>query len=173
MNIIMVDVINTLVNLLVMLKSLLKLNIVLVSLQLKTRQLLQLLVQLNFVKKSISIWVSFYRGRKLESNHILGNTFACRSCSSIQASANLAGSYDAGDYLEIEFSGFVDFKSLPDPIKEVRHMTGNVWQILFSDWYDFSTNRLNFELELAFIGSPGMAPKVNWSRMCQQVRLRQ
>ena len=50
-------------------------------------------------------------------------------------------------------------------------MTGNVWQILFSDWYDFSTNRLNFELELAFIGSPGMVPKVNWSRMCQQVRL--
>ena len=49
-------------------------------------------------------------------------------------------------------------------------MTGNVWQILFSDWYDFSTNRLNFELELAFIGSPGMVPKVNWSRMCQQVR---
>ena len=48
-------------------------------------------------------------------------------------------------------------------------MTGNVWQILFSDWYDFSTNRLNFALDLAFIGSPGMAPKVNWSRMCQQV----
>ena len=92
-----------------------------------------------------------------------------KACSSIQASANLAGTYSAGDYLEVEFSGFVDFKSLPDPIKEVRHMTGNVWQILFSDWYDFSTNRLNFALDLAFIGSPGMAPKVNWSRMCQQV----
>lgn len=99
------------------------------------------------------------------------NAFACRSCSSVQASASLGGIYSAGDYLEVEFSGFVDFKSLPDPIKEVRHMTGNVWQILFSDWYDFSTNQLNFELELAFIGSPGMAPKVNWSRMCQQEAL--
>ena len=48
-------------------------------------------------------------------------------------------------------------------------MTANVWQIIFSDWYDFSSNRLNFELELAFIGSVGMVPKINWSRMCLQV----
>jgi len=99
------------------------------------------------------------------------NTYTCRACSFVTAnSAPLTESYSPGDYLEIEFSGYVDFKSLPDPIKEVRWLQGNVWQIFFSDWYDFSGG-LDFELELAFIGSQFMVPSINWSRVCLQEAL--
>ena len=49
-------------------------------------------------------------------------------------------------------------------VKEVRFVQGNVWQIFFSDWYDFNQG-LDFKLELEFIGSQKV--DVNWSRMCQ------
>ena len=102
----------------------------------------------------------------------LGSTFSCRSCSSVAASATTVGTYEAGDYIEVEFSGYIDFKQLPDPIKEVKWVDGNVWQIFLSDWYTgFEENKVEFDLELAFIGSVSMRPSINWARMCQQEAL--
>ena len=103
----------------------------------------------------------------------LGSTFSCRSCSSVSASADLSeDTYVAGDYVEVEFSGYIDFKQLPNPIKEVRWVDGNVWQIFLSDWYTgFDQNKIEFNLELAFIGSISMRPSINWARMCKQEAL--
>ena len=56
------------------------------------------------------------------------------------------------------------------PVREIRYLQGNVWQVYFSDWYDY-TDGLTFDLPLKFIGSTDKVPGVSWSRMCKQAAM--
>jgi hypothetical protein len=85
--------------------------------------------------------------------------FRASSLSTIDASV-----LNADSYLELEFSGFSEWKdfSSMSNFDRVEHMIDNIWRVYFAEW----NNSFIFSALLDHIGSESVVPMVEWSHLC-------
>lgn len=110
-------------------------------------------------------YISSHDCQQLETNIMtVPNVWLGRAYMRTWFRGTVANSIKAGDYVELEFSGPVEFSNIYYPIAQAVNVQDNVWRLFFEA--NFPGNNFYFESEVKFTGSTFHKPNLNWIQKC-------